>query len=59
MKNHPDIPHITYEKAAILLLLSATAIYSCAQKKDDWKNLKETEPIVKFLASDEPIKPIT
>ena len=41
------------KKAAILLLILTTAIHSNAQKKNEWKNLKETEQIVKFLASDE------
>src|SRR5574339_1223403 len=41
------------KKTAILLILSTSFIHLTAQKKSDWKNLKETEQIVKFLASDE------
>lgn len=41
------------KKAVILLLLSTSFIHSTAQEKNEWKNLKETEQIVKFLASDE------
>ncbi len=41
------------KKIAIFLLLSTIAIHSLAQKKNEWKHLKETEQIVKFLASDE------
>lgn len=41
------------KKAVILLLLSTLFIHLSAQKKSEWKNLRETEGIVKFLASDE------
>ena len=41
------------KSVTILLLLLTTAIHSGAQKKNEWKNLKETEQLVKFLASDE------
>ena len=41
------------KKIAFLLIFLTTVFYSSAQKKSEWKNLKETEQIVKFLASDE------
>ena len=41
------------KKAAILLLLSILFVHLIAQKKSEWKHLKETEQIVKFLAADE------
>ncbi|HJS54463.1 MAG TPA: M28 family peptidase [Chitinophagaceae bacterium] len=41
------------KKVFILLAFSAIAIHSGAQRKSEWKNLKETEQIVKFLASDD------
>jgi hypothetical protein len=41
------------KKAVIILLLSTLFIHLSAQKKSEWKHLKETEQIVKFLASDE------
>ena len=41
------------KKTAILLLLTTSFIHLTAQKESEWKNLKQTEQIVKFLASDE------
>jgi len=41
------------KKIVFLLIFSTIAIHSGAQKKGEWKNLKETEQIVKFLASDD------
>lgn len=41
------------KKVSNLLLLLTTAILLSAQGKNEWENLKETEQIVKFLASDE------
>lgn len=41
------------KKITILLTFSTITIHSGAQRKGEWKNLKETEQIVKFLASDD------
>ena len=41
------------KKIAILLTYSTIAIHSGAQKKSEWKNLNQTEHIVRTLAADE------
>ena len=41
------------KKKIFLFSFSTIALLCNAQKKSEWKNLKETEQIVKFLASDE------